>query len=456
MRLAPVIAYTLFLHVTLNGATQAAVPPEQAAKLDGPEFTPLGAERQGNAAGTIPAWEGGITKPPSGYRPGQQHIDPFADDHMQFSINAGNLQEHTDKLSEGQIALLRAYPDSWHMQIYPTRRSVAYPQWVYAAIKDNATTAQLLREGNGGVINSNVSSPFPFPANGVEVVWNHNLRWRGIRVSRSLGQAAITRLGRYSVTITQQDIALPYGAPPDNPLRKKFPNILFALKGKVIEPGLLSGEGSLLIEPIDQTSEPRKSWLYVPSLRRILRAPHFSDDYPASNTDNLRTVDEGDLYNGSPERFDWKLLGKREMYIPYNAYRLDAGNLKFKDILQRHHINPELARYELHRVWVVEGTLKPGMRHLYSRRVFYVDEDSWQVALADNYDKDGKLFRTSEAHAMNYYEMPLLWTTLEVYYDFNEKRYLVSGLDNGRIPYRFSDSADPREFSPNALNYYIR
>jgi hypothetical protein len=249
---------------------------------------------------------------------------------------------------------------------------------------------------------------------------------------------------------------LPYGAPADDPLRVKFPNILFALKGKVVQPGLISGEGSLTIEPIDQTREPRKSWLYVPELRRVLRAPYLSDDYPAANTDNLRTVDEGDLYNGSPGRFDWKLLGKRELYIPYNAYRLDAGNLGYKDILQKHHINPALTRYELHRVWVVEGTLKPGMKHLYSRRVFYVDEDSWQIAVADSYDQGGKLFRTAEAHAMNFYEVPLLWSTLEVYYDLQQQRYLVSGLDNGRNPYRFSDEADPREFSPNALNYYIR
>jgi hypothetical protein len=440
----------------LAGAAPAAVPPEQAAKLGGAELTPLGAERPGNAAGTIPAWDGGITEPPAGYRAGQQHVDPYSEDPVLFTISADNLQAYADKLSEGQKALLRAYPDSWRMPVYRTRRSAAYPEWVYAAVKANATSAQLLRDGKGGVARSNVSSPFPFPASGIEVVWNHNLRWRGVRVSRSLGQAAVTRKGRYTVTITQQEIALPYGAPADDPLRVKFPNILFALKGKVVQPGLISGEGSLTIEPIDQTREPRKSWLYVPELRRVLRAPYLSDDYPAANTDNLRTVDEGDLYNGSPGRFDWKLLGKRELYIPYNAYRLDAGNLGYKDILQKHHINPALTRYELHRVWVVEGTLKPGMKHLYSRRVFYVDEDSWQIAVADSYDQDGKLFRTAEAHAMNFYEVPLLLSTLEVYYDLQQQRYLVAGLDNERNPYQFSDEADPREFSPNALNYYIR
>jgi Protein of unknown function (DUF1329) len=456
MRALLLFLYRLMPVLMLAGAAPAAVTPEQAAQLGGGEYTPLGAERRGNAEGSIPAWEGGITAPPPGYRPGEEHVDPYPDDPVLYTISADNLEAYADKLSEGQKALLRAHPDSWHMNVYRTRRSAAYPEWVYAAIRANATTARVLSEGKGGVAGSNVSSPFPFPSSGLEVVWNHNLRWRGIRVSRNLGQAAVTRKGRYTVTITQQEIALPYAARPDDPLRVKFPNILFALKGKVIEPGLISGEGSLTIEPIDQTREPRKSWLYLPALRRVLRAPFLSDDYPAANTDNLRTVDEGDLYNGSPDHFDWKLLGKRELYIPYNAYRLDAGNLAYKDILHHHHINPALARYELHRVWVVEGSLKPGVKHIYSRRVFYVDEDSWQIAVSDSYDQDGRLWRTAEAHAMNFYEMPLQWTTMEVYYDFEQRRYLVMGLDNGLLPYRFSDSADPREFTPNALNYYIR
>jgi hypothetical protein len=176
----------------------------------------------------------------------------------------------------------------------------------------------------------------------------------------------------------------------------------------------------------------------------------------ALDTDNLRTVDEFDMFNGSPEHYEWRLLGKKELYIPYNAYPIHSDEVGPRDIVRPRHINPALARYELHRVWVVEGTLKPDRKHIYKRRVFYLDEDSWQIALADNYDADGKLWRTSEAHALNYYEVPVQWSTLEVYYDLKEQRYLVSGLDNQRTPYRFSDEADPREFSPNALGFYIR
>jgi len=427
-----------------------------AAGPDAAELTPLGAERAGNAGGTIPAWTGGITQPPAGYRPGSQHIDPFADDPVLFRISAENLAQHADHLSAGQQALLRASPESWYLNVYPTRRSASYPDWVYAAVQANAASAQVVREGKGGVVGANVGSPFPVPRSGVEVIWNHNLRWRGIRLERTFGQAAVTRKGRYTVTLALQDWAFPYAAPSGSALREKFPNLLLALKSKTIEPGLLAGEGALTLEPIDQTRDPRKTWQYSRTLRRILRLPNVAHDYPAFDTDNLRTVDEFDMFNGSPEHYDWQLLGKREIYIPYNAYRLHGSDAGYDDILRTRHINPELARYELHRVWVVEGKLKPGMAHIYARRVFYLDEDSWQIALADNYDADGRLWRTAEAHAVNYYEVPLHWSTLEVYYDLEAQRYLVSGLDNQRNPYRFSEEADPREFSPNALGFYLR
>jgi hypothetical protein len=448
---------TLFFLLTLFSAVVMAdnrVPA--TGQLGGPLLTPIGAERAGNAAGTIPAWKGGITAPPADYVPGEQHIDPWAEDRALYTITAGNMADYADRLSPGQQALLQAHPDSWRMQIYPTRRSASYPEWVYQAVEDNARTATVLREGKGGVAGANVSSPFPVPASGVEAVWNHNLRWRGIRIHRSFGQAAVTRQGRYTVTLALQDFAFPYAARPDDELREKFPNLLLAIKGKVIQPGLLSGDGTLVLEPIDQTDAPRKSWSYSRNLRRILRAPYIANAFPAANTDNLRTVDEFDMFNGSPEQYDWQLKGKQELYIPYNAYRIHAQDLAVDDIVGKSHINPAHARYELHRVWVVEGTLKPGVKHIYGRRVFYIDEDSWQIAVADNYDLEGNLWRTSEAHALNYYEVPVLWSTLEVYYDLVKQRYLVSGLDNGRNPYRFSDTADPREFSPNALNYYVR
>jgi hypothetical protein len=434
----------------------AAVSGQEAAALGGPALTPLGAERPGNADGSIPPWTGGITEPPAGYVEGRRHPDPHPDDAVLLTITAANLDEHAGRLSAGQQALLGAFPDTWRMHVYRTRRSASFPAFVYQAVDANGRNAEVVLEGKGGVLGAGVGPPFPVPRSGVEVVWNHNLRWRGIRIQRTEGVAAVTQRGNYRVVLSEQDIGIPYALPRVGLFKRKYPNLMMLFKSKTIQPELRSGDGVLVAEPIDQTDDPRKSWFYNRDLRRVVRQPHFAYDFPALNSDGIRTVDDFGLFNGPPDRFEWTLVGKREIYIPYNAYRLHGSDVGPKDILQKRHIAPELARYELHRVWVVEGRLRPGSHHIYSRRVFYVDEDSWQIALSESYDADGKLWRVAEAHALNYYEVPVLWTTVEVFYDLQDGRYFANGLDNDRNCYRFSDTADPREFSPNALLYYVR
>ena len=419
-------------------------------------LTPVGAEQAGNAAGTIPPWTGGLSSPPASYVVGKHETNPFPDDKPLFQINASNAAQYADNLSPGQRALLERYPDTWYMNVYPTRRTAAFPDFVYDAIAANAGTARGVLEGRGGVEGTRVSSPFPQPASGVEAVWNHNLRFRGLRVNRVDGSAALTRRGRYTLVVSRQDWGFAYGLPYTTPFTQRHPNVLFAVKSKVIEPSLLSGDGTLIFEMINQTNDPRKSWRYPRALRRVLRNPFFGYEIPGGLSDGLRTVDDFGLYNGSPDRYEWTLQGKKELYIPYNAYSLHGPQVGHEDILRTGHINPEHARYELHRVWVVEGRLKEGARHIYGRRVFYLDEDSWQIGVADSYDLDGELWRVNEAHALNYYTVPVLWTTLEVFHDLQSGRVLVDGLDNQYQPYEFTTGSDPREFSPYALIYYLR
>ncbi|MBW2399097.1 MAG: DUF1329 domain-containing protein [Deltaproteobacteria bacterium] len=447
-----VLAATL---LALVAPARTEVSEEEAAKL-GTTLTPIGAERAGNAAGTIPPWTGGITRPPAGFLPGQRHPDPFPEDRPLFTITAENAHEYEAHLSAGQLSMLGAYPDTWKLHVYPTRRSASYPEWVYDAVIANAARAKAVLEGKGGVENALISSPFPIPTSGVEVIWNHNLRWRGVRVSRAEGETAVTRSGRYTLIQSIQELGFPYASKEETSFTRRYPNVLIAIKEKIFAPALLSGNGAMVIETIDQTSDPRKAWSYSQSLRRVLRNPYVAYDFPADGSDSLRTVDDGEMFVGPPDRFEWKLHGKQEIYIAYNAYRLHDGGVGPKDILQRRHINPDLARYELHRVWKLEATLKDGADHIYSRRIFYLDEDSWQIALAESYDRDGRLWRINEAHALNHYEVPVHWSTLLVYHDLIARRYAITGLDNARKPPQFKEGGDPREFNPNALQYYVR
>jgi hypothetical protein len=448
-------AWLAMLLTAIAPAASGGVSERDAARL-GADLTPMGAERGANAAGTIPAWTGGITAPPPGSQPGARPVDPYAGDAILYTVTAADVDARGPLLCDGQKALLRAYPDTWRLNVYPTRRSASYPPWVYEAVRENATRARVVLEGKGSVADARVGPPFPIPRSGVEVIWNHGLRWRGARVERSEGVAAVTRLGRYRVVLLDQVMGLPYGAQRLDAFGKEYPNVLLALKARVIAPSRLAGNAALVIEPIDQTNDPRRTWRYDRDLRRVFRDPWGAYEFPAPYSDGLRTIDDFWLFNGPPDRFEWELLGKREMLIPYNAYRLHGDDVGPGEILRQRHIEPDLARYELHRVWVVQGTLKPGAKHVYSRRVFYVDEDSWQIAVAESYDLKGRLWRVNEAHAVNLYDVPVLWSTLEVFHDLEEQRYLVNGLDNGRHAWRFSEGSDPREFSPNALSYDVR
>ena len=157
------------------------------------------------------------------------------------------------------------------------------------------------------------------------------------------------------------------------------------------------------------------------------------------------------MFNGAPDRYDWKLVGKKEMLVPYNAYKLHSNTVKNSDILKAGHINQDLARYELHRVWVLDATLKPGTSHLYARRTFYIDEDSWQILAADHYDARGQLWRVSEAHCINYYDAQTFWSTLEVHVDLQNGRYLAIGLDNENTMYNFALKRTPADFTPDSL-----
>ncbi|GBE45517.1 hypothetical protein BMS3Bbin11_00606 [bacterium BMS3Bbin11] len=193
------------------------------------------------------------------------------------------------------------------------------------------------------------------------------------------------------------------------------------------------------------------AWTYNTGQRRVRRAPNVAYDNPGTASDGLRTSDQFDMFNGAPDRYNWKLLGRKEMIVPYNDYKLHSSDVKYKDILTPKHINPDLARYELHRVWVVDATLKKGTSNIYSRRTFYIDEDSWQILAVDQYDRRGNLWRVSEGFVINYYDVPTLWTTLAVHTDLQAGRYLAIGLDNESRMYDFHLKRTAADFTPAAL-----
>ena len=432
-----------------SSGVSAKISKDEADKL-GKELTPMGAVQSANKDGSIPQWTGGITKAPEGYNVGEHHVDPYPNDKIQYTITAKNLENYKDLLTPGQVKLFDTYPETFKMNIYQTHRSASYPEHVYQAVNKNATRSELVKEGNG-IKGAAVGIPFPIPANGLEAIWNHTLRYRGESVTRQGGQAAPTASGDYTLVGLQESLLLPYNVKDASPTELEKTNILFKFKQNVTEPARLAGTALLVHETMDQIKTPRQAWTYNTGQRRVRRAPNVAYDAPGTASDGLRTTDDFDMYNGAPNRYNWELKGKQELLIPYNDYRLHSDKVKYSQILQPGHINPELVRYEKHRVWVVEASLKEDTRHIYKKRVFYIDEDSWQVAITDIYDNRDELYRVGISHTINYYEVPTLWSTLDVFHDLQSRRYIALGLDNEEKMYDFSAQLEQKNFTPSAL-----
>ena len=433
----------------LAGSVMAAVSPEEANQL-GTNLTPLGAEKAGNADGSIPAWTGGLPTDAASVTNGFL-ADPFPGEKPLFVITAANAAQYKDKLSPGQLAMFKRYAETYKIPVYTTHRSAAVPPAVFEAAKKSALNTQPIDGGNG--LNNFAASryyAFPIPKTGVEVLWNHITRYRGGNARRQVIQATPQTNGSFTPVQFEDEVAFPTDMSGLEP--SKSENILLYFKQKVTAPSRLAGNVLLVHETLDQVKEPRLAWIYNAGQRRVRRAPQVAYDGPGTAADGMRTSDNFDLFSGAPDRYDWKLIGKKEMYIPYNSYRLDSTELKYEDVLKAGHINQDLTRYELHRVWEVEATLKSGERHIYAKRHLYFDEDSWQLALADHYDGRGQLWRVGEGHAEYHYKQQVSVYTLEALYDLIAGRYIALGMRNEeKQGTEFGFAAKGADYTPAAL-----
>ena len=152
-------------------SVSAAVTPDKAATLQ-TTLTPLGAERAGNASGTIPEWTGGMATDAAAVDEDGFYGDPFAGEQPQYVVTAANMEQYKDMLTDGQKAMLSRYPETYKLRVFQTRRSATVPQEVFAAAARNAVNTKLASGGNG-LENFDTAYPFPIPESGVEVIWNH-------------------------------------------------------------------------------------------------------------------------------------------------------------------------------------------------------------------------------------------------------------------------------------------
>lgn len=431
----------LLLAVALQ--VHAKLPAVQVERL-GKDLTPVGAEKAGNKDGSIPSWDGGIVTAPAGFDAARGWADPYKADKPLYTITGANAEQYKDKLAPGQLALLKRYPE-YKLVVYPTRRSAGSPASVYEDVKKEAGAADTVNEGNSVVNVTRSTVPFPIPQSGVEAIWNHIFRYRGMTISRTISEFPVQTNGAFTPVKRNEEIIFPLGMTPP------APDMLFFYQTQFTSPSSIAGDMILAQDFIDQYKTPRAAWVYNPGTRRVLRAPEITYDSPRQGLDGLSTIDDYDGYNGAPDRYQWKLVGKKEMIISYNNFKLTDKSLKYADIIKPGVMNQDLVRYELHRVWVVEATLRTGKSHIYGKRVYYLDEDSWQVAHGDLYDGRGELWRVLEQYGVQYYDAPAFWLAGSSQYDLQSRRYVSSGLSNEEKPMRFTPNLKVTDFTPQAL-----
>ncbi len=452
------------LFVAMPSVGFATATAEEAGKL-GAELTPIGAIKAGNADGSIPVFTGASNFPEEMKNWSPEFLENLRTRDVQKleaefkkaikpellkpfdTVTKANMAKYADQLTEGHKALLNKYP-TYKLPLYKTVRTGFFPKEIEEATKKNATSAKL--SGTDLVTGASVGFPFPIPKSGAEVIWNHRMKYRGNAVTRYNNQAIVKSDGSYQITKLTEEVKFKYANFKD-PAEAGNKYLLMYLS-ETISPPRVAGQLTLAHELIGpDAGSGRAAWIYSPGLKRVNRAPDVGYDNPAVGTDNEQYFDQIDVFNGSLDRYDWKLVGRKEMYIPYNSYQINSPLVKYEQLLKPFHVDQDQARYELHRVWVVEATVREGVRHNFAKRTFYIDEDSWSIAVVDCYDGRGSMWKVQEAHLITAPFVPTVTGSPEIIYDLQSTRYFVTALANEDKISDFHATFNDKEFSPSAL-----
>lgn len=408
---------------------QAAATQAEIDRL-GKDLTCVGAEKAGNAEGTIPEWSGkwlGVPDHIDFKGTGHHPIDPYAGEKPLFEITAANVDEHKDKLSEGQLAMFAKYPDTFKMPIYPSHRDFRFPDSVCEVTKDNAKNAKLEDDGEG-IVATTGGIAFPFPKTGLELLWTSSFftyrPWSEELVSDNM--YVLANGNRSHGQVKSANLAL--FLKPGNEGPTTGPSAYYL--NQTMLPQRDRGEVNTGLEYFNHKTEPRQSWRYDPGTRRVRQSPEYGFDMLFPGSGGSITVDEVRVFNGTGVRYDWDIVEKKEIYVPYNAYGIHSPDISYDELLTPNHVNPEFMRYELHRVWVLEGTIKDGYRHLYGKRRMYVDEDSMLMLMGENFDTRGELWRTSMVNYFYAYEAQTWQAGVGLYHDLLAGSYLAFNLVN--------------------------
>ena len=404
----------------------AAISPEEAAKLGGPEYTETGAIRAGNPDGSIPPYSGQL--PPSAEAPESagrfKWGDPYADEKPLYVVDASNMEQYADKLSDGQKLLLQRYPDTYRIEVFPTKRDISFPAHILENTPKCATTAEVADNGNS-LSGAVACIPFPFPKNGYEAMWNATMQMGASRYQRVFMEGWLVdtsgsaNLISRSTVLQEKEFWDPQAKDPRYYLRQLNEHLFPAAK---------AGSKELMWEPLLGGQENQRAWIYLPGQRRVRLAPEMTYDNVATNYGGIMFYDEISFFYGKKDRFDFSSLEMKEMIIPANSNKSHFH--PFNEIAMDKHVDPSAVRWELRRVLVVDAKRKEGARHANQRKVFYIDQDTWLIAAYDSYDDSGKIHRVVMGMPYMQPELPLVRGITTISYDMSRNLYGAVGHQN--------------------------
>ncbi|WP_166365337.1 DUF1329 domain-containing protein [Pseudomonas akapageensis] len=424
---------SLFMAPAINA--HASVSSETAASL-GSSLTFVGAEKAGNADGSIPAYSGGLTTAPAGFKTGDtMRPDPFAGEKPLLVINGKNVDQYQGMLTATTVALARRYP-SFRIDVYPTHRTAALPQAVLNNSRRNATAAKSLNGGRA-IDNAMPGVPFPIPQSGVEAMWNFLLRYQGVSITSKYDSWSVDAAGVPSLAVTGEAfISFPMYENMTKPISNT--DTYYQMKLSYTGPARRAGESIMLKNAVNPLQQPGRGWQYLPGQRRVKLISVLAYDTP-----NPGTARALELYN-------WTLVGKQEMIVPYNTYKLTYVQDP-KSLTTPNHLAPDYVRWEKHRVWVVEGNLKPGAKHIYQKRRFYLDEDSWAALASDQYNASGQLYRGSFAFLSQSYDKLVPDATPFMTYDLALGTYNINGVVGPHGGIKYIEPLSTAQWSPESM-----
>jgi hypothetical protein len=439
--------------------TRAFADSPDPNSLDGPTLTPMGSERAGNAAGTIPAWTGGMTEIPasSGWDPTKTlPPDFFASDPMLYEVNSSNMAQYAALLSDGIQTLIKN--QGFYLKVYPTHRTHALPQWVYDNIKLNVTRSTV-QDGQARLGFNGGYGGYPFPIlssdpaeAGAMAIWNHEAHWFGPYLTQTTCEYVVASPGSPPVLSTaghlnyRCDFYQQGKSPAETGYH--FSTVYLNEFG----PPTSAGEEAIGNIATNPAVHPQSTWALLPGQGRVRKTPNEQFDTPSQYTDGITNFDETNGFYGPEYKYDWKLVGKQEMLIPYNNNKLFTANGRAMHMPKWY--DPEYIRWELHRCWVVEAVLHPGERNVSARRKMYIDEDDWTIHVADTWDSAGNIYHLTYLMNAVFPNLPGAIYANAVLYDLQTGQYCTIGGSYGDAPFNAPWSFDPVPddvFNPQAM-----